>query len=336
MQLELGELDQRYTSLRIIERSRQRQLVASLLEHGQLTPALVVRDGERWVLLDGYVRVAALAELARDLVDVAVLEVSEAEALVLAHGLDNGRERTALEEGWLLRELCDRHGLAQAELARRLDRTQSWVSRRLALVEVLPESVQESVRAGKVGVQVATKLLVPMARANADDCERLVENLGGQRVSVRQMTRLYVAWKEADEEVRERLCTQPKLFLKTLEAEAKPGPEDDEAAAILEDLSVLAAVCLRLCRRVREGGDPVTKHGRRQRALAWHRAKGSFAAMREHFEPTPKDNDEEDETSDAGPRHTNRDLASVGRGPRRPGDRSTPEALARGGPQGPA
>jgi DNA-binding XRE family transcriptional regulator len=44
---------------------------------------LVVRDASSWVLLDGYVRIAALTELARDLVDVAVLEVGETEALVL-------------------------------------------------------------------------------------------------------------------------------------------------------------------------------------------------------------------------------------------------------------
>ena len=334
MQLELGELDLRYASLRIIDRSRQRKLVASLLEHGQLTPALVVRDASGFVLLDGYVRVAALAELARDLVEVAVLEVSEAEALVLAHSLDNGRERTALEEGWLLRELCLRHGLAQAELARRLDRAPSWVSRRLALVEALPDSVQESVRTGQVSVQVATKLLVPLARANADDCERLVRNLGGERVSVRHMTRLYMAWKEAKGESRERLCTRPKLFLKTLAAEVKPGPEDDEAAAILKDLAMLASVSLRLCRRAHEGGEPVTTHGRRQRVLAWRRAKGCFAALREHFEPTCED-DKGKDTSDAGPRHTNSDLAPVRRGTRRPGDRAAPEGLARGGPQGP-
>lgn len=330
MQLELGQLDLRYASLRIVDRSRQRRLVASLLEHGQLTPVLVVRDGSSWVLLDGYVRVAALAELARDLVDVAVLEVAEAEALVLAHGLDNGRERTALEEGWLLRELCERHGLAQAELARRLDRTPSWVSRRLALVSALPEAVQESVRAAEVSVQVATKILVPLARANADACERIVRGLEGERASVRQMTRLYTAWKEADDEVRGRLCEQPRLFLKTLEAEAKAEPEDDEAAATLKDLSVLAAVCLRLCRRAREGGEPVTTRGRKARAIAWQRAKGCFAALKEHFDPS------EEETSDAGSRHTNRSLASIRRGPRHPGDRADPEALARSRPQDPA
>jgi hypothetical protein len=71
MQLELGELELRYASLRIIDRSHQRRLVASVLEHGQLTPVLVVRDTSTGVLLDGYVRVAALAEFARDLVDLA-------------------------------------------------------------------------------------------------------------------------------------------------------------------------------------------------------------------------------------------------------------------------
>ncbi len=98
MRLELGQLDLRYADLRIRDVSRERRLTASLVEHGQQTSVLVVRDGDAYVLIDGHVRVAALRKLARDLVDVAVLEVSEAEALVMGHRLDNGRERTALEE----------------------------------------------------------------------------------------------------------------------------------------------------------------------------------------------------------------------------------------------
>jgi ParB-like chromosome segregation protein Spo0J len=328
MQLELSELDLRYAELRITDPTRAQRLLASLSEHGQQTSVMVVRDGAAWVLIDGYVRVAALRKLACDLVDVAVLDVSEAEALVLAHGLDNGRARTALEEGWLLRELSERHGFAQAELARRLDRTRSWVSRRLALVNALPELVQDAVRLGKVSVQVATKLLVPLARANADQCEQLVRGLEGECASVRQMTRLYVAWKESDEEARERLCAEPRLFLRTLEAEPRVEPEDDEAAATLRDLSMLAAVCLRLCRRASEGGEPVTERARKHRDAAWNRAEGCFCALRRHFE--------REETSDAGPRHPNRNLASGRRRPRRPHDHPDPESLARSRPQGPA
>jgi hypothetical protein len=48
-------------------------------------------------------------------------------------------------------------GYGLEELARRFDRSMSWVSRRLALVELLPESIQQQVREGKLGAQVAMR-----------------------------------------------------------------------------------------------------------------------------------------------------------------------------------
>jgi len=44
-------------------------------------------------------------------------------------------QETALEQGWLLAELEQHFGYGLEELARRFDRSVSWVSRRLALVE---------------------------------------------------------------------------------------------------------------------------------------------------------------------------------------------------------
>jgi ParB/RepB/Spo0J family partition protein len=328
MQLELGELDLRYADLRIRDAARERRLVASVLEHGQLTPVLIVRVAKTHVLIDGYVRIAALRKLGRDVVEAAALDVAEAEALVLGHRLDNGRERTALEEGWLLRELCERHGVVQRELARRLDRSESWVSRRLGLVKTLPDSVQQTVRTGKLSVQAATKYLVPLARANAAQCERMVRELGGDPVSVRQMQRLYVAWKQGDDEQRERLVNEPRLFLRASEADdAKDKPEDDEHAATMRDLSVVTAVCLRLCRRLGESDGPITKHARASRRAAWIRVKRAFAALQAHFE--------QQETTDARSRHSNRDLAAAQRGPRRTNDRPNPEGLSGSSPQRP-
>jgi ParB family chromosome partitioning protein len=331
MQLELCALDLRYADLRIRDAVRERRLVASLLEHGQQTPVLVVRDESAWVLIDGYVRVEALGKLARDLVEAAVLEMAEAEALVLGHRLDNGRERTALEEGWLLRELCERHGVVQRDLAHRLDRSTSWVSRRLGLVSTLPEAVQEAVRAGKLGVQAATKYLVPLARANADQCEQLVSELDGEPVTVRQMERLYVAWKGGDAEQRQQLCREPKLFLRAQAAERDDDdePEGDEHAAMMSDLARLSAVCLRLCRRLAEQGDgPVTERARRARREAWARAGRAFETLRTHFD--------ERDPSDARPRHANGDLAPRKRRAQRPNDCTDSERLPRLGPQGAA
>lgn len=179
-------------------------MTASLLEHGQKSPVLVVStaselEGGRDVLIDGYQRVRALCRLGRDLVETVRLELAEADALVLCQKLDGRRRLSALEEGWFLCELVDGHGLRPAELALRLERSSSWVGRRLSLVKVLPTSVQVPVRKGRLQPQVAMKLMVPWARANTEACERLVERLGTVPWSVRQMERLYAAVAVATE-----------------------------------------------------------------------------------------------------------------------------------------
>lgn len=57
MDLELHQLDRRYEALRTRSARRERRLIASLSEVGQQTPLVVVRDGERWVVVDEYKRV---------------------------------------------------------------------------------------------------------------------------------------------------------------------------------------------------------------------------------------------------------------------------------------
>ena len=144
MELEFHQLETKYTGLRIADAQRTARLVASLCAYGQQQPVLVVRDSgheegvERYVLIDGYVRVAALDELKRDSVAATVLDLSEAQALVLAFRLERHRVRSAIEEAWLLRELIDGHAIAPRDLAAWCGRSPSWVSRRLGLIAVLP------------------------------------------------------------------------------------------------------------------------------------------------------------------------------------------------------
>ena len=166
------------------------RLAASIAEEGQRSPVLVVGD----VLIDGYHRVQALDELGRDLVSGVSLALSEADALVLAWRFETGRRKTAIEEGWRLAEPLEAHGRTQAALAKELHRTRGWVSERLALVRVLPESVQVAVREGRVPANAAMKSLVPTARLDREGCERMVTALD-EPVSVRQVERLHGAWR---------------------------------------------------------------------------------------------------------------------------------------------
>jgi ParB family chromosome partitioning protein len=117
--------------------------------------------------------------------------MDEAEALLLSRSQRMSPQESALEQGWLLSEVEQRFRYSLDELARRFDRSVSWVSRRLALVELLPEAVQRQVREGNITARIAMKYLAPMARVSADHCERMAAAFVKHRCDTRQAPQLY-------------------------------------------------------------------------------------------------------------------------------------------------
>jgi ParB family transcriptional regulator, chromosome partitioning protein len=109
----------------------------------------------------------------------------------LDRSLRLSEHETALEAGWLLAEMEQRFSYSLDELARRFDRSVSWVSRRLALVELLPEAIQHQVREGKIAAQVAMKFLVPMARQSPEDCQRMAVILAEHHCDTREAGQLW-------------------------------------------------------------------------------------------------------------------------------------------------
>ncbi len=288
MELELHQLEMKYERLRIVDLGRQARLVASLTEHGQQSPVLVTSAvTNRYVLIDGYQRVAALRRLGSDLVEAVVLEMSEEEALIFCHRQQQASGRSALEDGWLIRELVELFGLSLQEVGVKLGRSKSWVSRRLGLVRELPDAVQELVRAGRLCAHAAMKYLVPLARANRKDCIRLAEGIRGRRLSAREVRDLYVAWKLADDEERRRIVDNPLLYLKAAEEVSRPAadPEEAKREALLRDMDVLCGVCHRARRRVREAeGDLNHPTYRRRLKQGWRESRLAFERLDELME----------------------------------------------------
>jgi ParB family chromosome partitioning protein len=262
MELELHQLDFRYESLRVLSPGGERKLLASIGERGQLVPISVVADKEqdaevqRYVVLDGFARVRVLRRLGRDAIRAMVWEVSELEALLLVRSLRSSERETTLEQAWLLAELARRFDLDQEELARRFDRTQSWVSRRLALIRELPESVHEKIRQGRIVPHAAAKYLVPIARANRADCERLARAIAKEQLSSRDIGELYVGWRDGSATTRERLIENPVLFLRvrrSAEAASGTAEELELRETLLKEVSVIGAAIRRAKGRLRRG-----------------------------------------------------------------------------------
>jgi ParB family transcriptional regulator, chromosome partitioning protein len=287
MELEFHRLSMKHEGLRIRQRGYEARLTASLASEGQLHPVLVVSGQEEerseYVLIDGYLRVKALQVLGRDTVEAMVLPLEESAALMFRYCQESVHPRTALEDGWFLRELVEEYGMSQAELSRRLQRTESWISRRLSLVRELPETAQELVRRDKLCGHGAMRYLVPLARAKRSDCKELVSHLTLRRTSARELKRIYLSWKSGDAEQRRLVISNPELFLKATGVIGDDEPKlriGDERQNVTNDLQILDAVSNRARRRIREmkGTIPVAA------MQGWRAAQSSFAALRETME----------------------------------------------------
>jgi ParB/RepB/Spo0J family partition protein len=310
---------------------RQRRLLASLADSGQQTPIVVVAaegQADRYVVIDGYKRIAALGQLGRDTVEAVVWPMSEAAAVLLDRSLRLSEHETALEVGWLLAELEQRFGYGLDELARRFDRGASWVSRRLALVEVLPEAIQQQVRDGKILAQVALKFLVPAARQSLEDCQRMAAIFDEHLCDTRQAGQLYAAWRKGSPAIRKRILDDPELFFKTQRQAQETAPAGT-GAELLRDLEMVVAIVNRAQRRL--AGAAATELDHQQSKAARHqieRIQSQLRRMDEEILPEKKPHVE--------PSTTHHDSGTECAASEQTGDRASAGDLARGRTQSPA
>ena len=298
VELEFHQLELRYERLKVARPEQERRLLASLAEIGQQVPVVVVKEagGSSFVVIDGYKRIRALRRLGRDTVGTSCWPGEEAEALIVTRLMQTAEPETALEQSWLLAELRARFGFSFEELARRFGHSVSWVSRRLALIQDLPQTIQERVRQGEIGAHGAAKYLVPLARANSQVCLELMEATSGTRLSSRDLGTLYTAYQTGNWVTRQRLLETPLVFLKShKEAQAAPSVEPRPSDSLLTDLEILSATARRADRRLRTGIlRNLPEKDRLDLARLLEQSRHEMERMAEHFV---------EEMGDAGSKH---------------------------------
>lgn len=254
MELEFHQLDQRYEALRLSSPTRDRRVLASLARDGQQLPVVVVGGGDegRYILVDGYKRVRALRKLREDTVRATCWDLPEQEALLLGQLMRSSDSVSALEQGWILRELRERFDLSIEELARRFDRSMSWVSGRLGLVNELPEAIQQHVRQGQLVPHAAMKFLLPLARKHRQGAVDLAAAIAPLRPSSRQTEALCVAYARGNDEARQCLISHPEQILRARET-SKEALKAGAAECLFFDLEQLSAIARRGCHRVQTG-----------------------------------------------------------------------------------
>jgi len=111
----------------------------------------------------------------------------------------------------------------------------------------LSEPLQKAVRQGVLSTWAASRVFVPLARANAPDAEALLAALGTAPLSTRELATWYAHDGTANRTARARMVAQPRLFIQALAAPDTPVAASPEAHW-LEELERLRRQLQRLTR----------------------------------------------------------------------------------------
>ena len=294
-ELEIALLDLRYSHTRIMKQDRLLSLAVSLDTCGQMRPIITTAQN---VLVDGYRRVEALRICGKETVMAQALDCGEDQALLRL--LCTQRKWDAVEEAALIRELIRGHGLSQAQVARNLCKDPSWVVRRLSLIDSLPAEILDSVRSDRVSSWAASRVLAPLAHANADHAAQIFGWIKGEQVSTRDLSAFFDHYKKSSHRVRERLVGAPSLFIKTLNeqrrareaGEIREGPE----GKWISDLGSAG----RILKRLVGSFETVLQSGQRGAILATLSEMGAFITDLSHKIRSSKDDYPRDERSRPG------------------------------------
>jgi len=244
--VDLHLLELRYAHIRVKDEARVRRLADSISRHGQLEAMLTVAsEDNRLILVDGYQRHAALKYLGQDVGLVRVVDEPESQTLYQLLILRGERQWEAIEEAGLIQELHRRFSYSLSEIGKRIGRDKSYVKRRMELLESLPEEILSRVIAGVISTWAASRVLIPLARANSSDATRLASHLEREPMSTRELQLFYEHYQKANRQVRERMLDRPALFIKSIQdlnGSKNHSPEEKW----LHDAKVVCAILDRL------------------------------------------------------------------------------------------
>jgi len=255
--IELIHLKKPYAQTRVAKPRQLIKLSESFARNGQLVPIMVVPgDAPHMILIDGYLRAAAAAHCGMDTLLAEVWCCGEKEALLQIMAKSEAAPKDIFEQASLLQELINTHGVSRQELSIQLGKHPSWISRRLSLLEGLPKTAIKAVCQGKISSWAASRVIVPLARANSAHAEALTRAICRHPVSTRQLSAFFQHYQRSNRGTRLRMIEDPPLFFQSLtvkeaEEEAqrlRDGPE----GRWRKDAQAAMHILRRLCKTASE------------------------------------------------------------------------------------
>lgn len=244
------ELDLSLGRLRQVPEPNVRSMMSSLRGKGQLSPLVAAKQGEAFVLVDGFVRQTAALRLGLSSVFMAAVDLSGAQMKAQMYLRNRERGLLLVEECRLVRELHDAEGLNQVQIGDLLERHKTWVCRRLSLQRALSPQLLEDMSLGLLGAGVLRRLALLPVRNQ----EELVAVARRDQLGPKDTSDFIDLWRRTnDGEARRYLIDHPTDALRRARGQSDQSCDPrltDSAKGLLRALSALSIASLRIRQRV--------------------------------------------------------------------------------------
>jgi len=246
-EVEYHALELCYQSLRIHSPEAKRRLLLSIYTHGLRVPITVIaaEQATRFIVIDGYLRLAVLKELKHDSVRVCLWPMRAADALIYAYVYNKARVWKPIEEAALLQELMISHQYTQHQLATLFAKSDTWVCHRLQLIQDLPVYMREAIYQGTLSSWSASRILLPFARANEIHAKAFLDYLQCHSHTTREVRDFYEHYIHSSRKIRDQMIHQPDLFFKSQSSAhdtADTLPEEQFTKKLTQAVYLLQAV----------------------------------------------------------------------------------------------
>lgn len=208
--IERSSIDLRYQHFRVQNPGREKRLFVSIERNGIQVPLEVMHEqaGKRAILLDGFKRYRSAEKLGIEELPVSVIGSSEVEGLLRIIRHNDSSSLSGFEEACFIEELHTEYHLSISEIARRVERSVTWVRLRIDMLKNMSDTIREKIAGGAFPLRSYLYELGPVTRVrgNGHNVEQFVKAVSGHDYSTRDIATLSRAYFGGDEMVQQQVA----------------------------------------------------------------------------------------------------------------------------------
>jgi len=260
--VEVNGFDLRYESYRLRHEGAERVLLCSISDYGIRDPLEGIDTRCGRILLNGFKRLRCAKKLGMGIVPYTSLGTDEVMGVITFLRIANAKSLSILEQARLIDDLRCVHKMSVVEIAQSLERSKSWVSMRLGVIEKMSAGVRQKIFKGEFPVysyMYTLRQFIRMNCAGEDDIEKFVYSVAGKNLSIRDIERLAYGYFRGPGDFREQIKEGNIVWaldkMKEVPCEMKDCNESERG--MLRDLEIVQKYMRKV---IHKGQDAKFKH----------------------------------------------------------------------------